>query len=260
MNPYEVLGVPKNATKRTIRSRYKEIALANHPDKLHGLSPTEKAEKEEYFKNVTVAYRILISHEGPSHDENIDYWRDIWNKVAAQNVWDTFVDVATKYIKRKVHNVTLPVTLEEVWNKVGKKVQFFLKDVKEPVKTIIDCGKYPFAEFEYEAADGSYHNVRVTMKYKEHQLYMIDDDGSLSAFVYIGLNDHVHGTVLQLPFLDGTTITITIPAFHDVTEDIVIPEYKLRVQVGINGIEKRKWDAISARDRCLFEEITGKIS
>lgn len=266
MNPYEILELPRNATKSTIRARYKELAMANHPDKLHDLSPEEKAKKEEYFKNVTVAYQILLDHKARADIAdttdtiyNTEYWRDLWNKFSRQNVWDTFVDVATKYIKRKIHRVTLPVTLEEVWNKTAKKVQFFLKAVQEPIRVLVDCGKYPYTELEYESADGNYHNIQISMKYKEHDIYSIDDDGILYACVYIDIHDYISGVTIDLPFLDGTEVHIPIPPFQDLAEELVIDEYKLRVQVGLNGIDKCKWDALSRREQCIFEEIIIKL-
>ncbi len=51
---YEVLGVPKTATKDEIKKAYRRLAIQYHPDK----NPGDKA-SEEKFKEATEAYEIL---------------------------------------------------------------------------------------------------------------------------------------------------------------------------------------------------------
>ncbi|MCL2480834.1 MAG: molecular chaperone DnaJ [Spirochaetaceae bacterium] len=51
---YEVLGVPKGATKEEIKKAYRKLALQFHPDKNAG-----NKEAEEKFKEATEAYDIL---------------------------------------------------------------------------------------------------------------------------------------------------------------------------------------------------------
>jgi hypothetical protein len=52
-DPYEVLGVPRDATARQIRRRYKKLAVEHHPDR----NPDPGA--VETFKKVAAAYAIL---------------------------------------------------------------------------------------------------------------------------------------------------------------------------------------------------------
>lgn len=54
MDPYEVLGVARNATDEEIRRAFRKLAKELHPD----LNPHDKAASER-FKRVTAAYEIL---------------------------------------------------------------------------------------------------------------------------------------------------------------------------------------------------------
>lgn len=53
-NPYEVLGVSKNATQDEIKKAYRELAKKHHPD----LNPGNKA-AEGRFKELSAAYELL---------------------------------------------------------------------------------------------------------------------------------------------------------------------------------------------------------
>lgn len=57
-DPYEVLGVARNATAEQIRSAYRKLAKAHHPD----LRPGDKA-AEERFKEISAAYELLSDAE-----------------------------------------------------------------------------------------------------------------------------------------------------------------------------------------------------
>lgn len=77
-NYYELLGVPKNATKEQIRDAYKELARIYHPDShfydeilegIAGSTPPAPAPETELFKLITEAYNTL-SNEQAREDYN----------------------------------------------------------------------------------------------------------------------------------------------------------------------------------------------
>src|SRR3989337_2834439 len=54
---YEVLGVPKSASKEEIKDSYRKLALQYHPDR------NKSPDAEEKFKEISEAYAVLSDDE-----------------------------------------------------------------------------------------------------------------------------------------------------------------------------------------------------
>lgn len=61
-DPYEVLGVPRQATTAEIKAAYRRLALQYHPDR----NPGDHA-AEEKFKELSLAYAVLGDEEKRAH-------------------------------------------------------------------------------------------------------------------------------------------------------------------------------------------------
>ncbi len=57
-DPYELLGVKRDATQKDIQSAFRKLAKKLHPD----LNPGDK-KAEERFKEISTAYEILSDEE-----------------------------------------------------------------------------------------------------------------------------------------------------------------------------------------------------
>lgn len=70
-NPYETLGIQKNASKSDIKKAYRKFALRCHPDKVPA---NQREEASEKFKLISEAYEILSD---PEQKERYDRYGDV---------------------------------------------------------------------------------------------------------------------------------------------------------------------------------------
>ena len=96
MNYYEILGLKENCSQKSIKKRYKKLALIFHPD---------SGGNEEKFKNIALAYEVLSDNEKrEKYDNNfsLDYF-DLYS-----NPYDLFEEVNNRsdmiYLKSQKNN------------------------------------------------------------------------------------------------------------------------------------------------------------
>ncbi len=73
-DPYEVLGVRRDATMEEIKARYKELARKYHPDKYGGNELADLA--QEKMKEINEAYDAIFRERENRNDGHNDSYRN----------------------------------------------------------------------------------------------------------------------------------------------------------------------------------------
>jgi hypothetical protein len=58
-DPYQVLGLSRNATEDELNARYRQLLQGNHPDKVAQLDPTIQAFATERSRRIIEAYELI---------------------------------------------------------------------------------------------------------------------------------------------------------------------------------------------------------
>lgn len=215
---YTKLGLAPGVPFAAVRARYIELAKSCHPDKLSSSTNEERLAKEEYFKEVTVAYHC-IKNGGDTEDLSKDDFKNIWESfINKTEFWTLLKDLVVKAKAaaatevNRHHSIDVPVSLEEIHTNKCKKLRLFLSGVKEPVFTNVMCGEYPQTTVLYGA-----YEIDITFVIREHPVFRLDtllDQLDLYTEVSVSLVEFLIGVKKEVTYLDGSVIIVDIPPFH----------------------------------------------
>lgn len=86
---YEILGIPRNATKEQVKDAYRKLALQYHPDR------NKSADAEERFKELSEAYAVLSDNEKRTQYDQFGHagigqrytWEDIFKTTDFESIF-----------------------------------------------------------------------------------------------------------------------------------------------------------------------------
>lgn len=126
-DPYQVLGVPRNATDEEVKKAYRNLSRKYHPDA--NINNPNKKEAEEKFKEVQQAYKFIMnkeegqntyggfSYRGFSGGSTWNGQEDSRNRNMDQD--DTYLTAAANFIRNGMHSDALRV-LSDIKNRNAK--------------------------------------------------------------------------------------------------------------------------------------------
>lgn len=223
-DPYEVLGVSRNATHDEIKAAYRSLAKKYHPD----LNP----DGEERFKEVTAAYDAL-SNPHPDKPQPHAHQRHTWNHNGFQDMNGVFSDIFNEMFRQQQQQrrnsdvgVRIAITLEQAFR--GCEIEVAVPKPERPVYRIqvprsIRTGqriRIPRAGMceDPNLAPG---DVYVTVVVQPHGTF--DPHGFLlSTNVQINALEAMVGTTVKLTGIDGAEIVVPIPAGTQFGGQIVV--------------------------------------
>jgi len=295
-------------TRENIKEKYKKIALECHPDKLFNIQNENiKNEKTEKFKKASLAYKMAMeqfdnygtlstinyeyNYDNMADDYDtyknmdLDFWNDIYNEFFSnkEEIEKTFVDVAKMFLKKGIHNkkyynpsttsvkhnITLPLSYNDLYNTKKKKIQIILKNIKEPFNISILCSKeYPLLTRQYIDDNGTEHDIELKMVLKNNDnstyTHQVRKSGAIDLFTNININlcDYIKGSDKKIKYIDGNNIDIKINSFD--LNNILLANKgliggDLIISLNLNNMDSSDLDKLTIDEKLNFIKYVEKI-
>jgi len=283
-NYYDILGVPRNASKNDVKDAFKKKAMQYHPD---------RGGNEEQFKEINEAYDVLKdpqkksmydqfgtvdpqhqarqqhTHFHTNHNINVE---DIFNQFFGDNQGNPFF--GRGFQRQKNQNITIAadIDLEDVVT--GKKLlaSYRLPSGQEQTVNIdIPPGVRHGDMMNFRGMGGNEHfpgrqpgDLHVKIRIKRHPIYEVD---GLDLYLNknIDLIDLMLGTNLKIDTLHGKKLNVTVPAGSNSgttfsVHEQGLPDHRTRtigkLYIKVHGITpKIKNEKIRERLRKIQNEI-----
>jgi DnaJ-class molecular chaperone len=236
-NPYEVLGIPRNASEDDIKRAYKKLALYYHPDKYDGPDGHEK------FVKISNAYNKLIKESSSSStfsfststssstSSNTDpEFAEVFS--AFSKAFGAFSAFGTpnNHAKQKI-NTVLELSLEQMYNggifdvnytklqatggtkMIQKQMGPFFVNQLVPEMVEVQCTTKAFVQHSYKPESGPIivtnpeMELYISVIEKKHEIFTRIDD-NIFITVPVTLKEALTGFEKSIKTLDDSEIKL----------------------------------------------------
>jgi len=211
VDPYQVLGVQRNASQQEIKKAYRKAALENHPDR------NSSSEAEAKFKLASEAYSKIGTPEqreayhkqahpgmfsGQNHHRKNDF-ENVWNHFGNHHgSWDELFE-SRRVHRPSVIKISLEITLEEIATSPRKS--FTLDGQKIDFR--IPKGSRPGESLRVKLSDNQELHVQLSLL--PHDIFVLKED-DLYTHVSIPVDIALKGGEMAVPTLNGN-INLKVP-------------------------------------------------
>ena len=221
MDYYEVLGVPRNASEKDLKSAYKKLSMQHHPDRTGG--------DDSRFKQINEAYSTLKDPQkrqqydnpqpqysqgfGPGGFEGMGGFEDLFTQAFGQG----FQQQQRRPQRNSNVTIACDTTLAEVYSGKGVIATFRTRSGKEQTVNIdIPKGSRHGDIINYNGlGDDSIQqlpkgDLHVKVRILRHPNFDVNGF-DLHTQTEIGVFDLILGTATNLSLPNGRTISINVP-------------------------------------------------
>ena len=208
MNPYEVLGVSRNASEAEVKKAYKKMAMKHHPD---------RGGDETKFKEISEAYERIISPE-KFRDEQFQRTPGGFEFRSGEDINDIFSEFfnfhrADPRQQRRPTAVqmSLWITLEDVYHGGDRLVSVQAGNSVEAVKITIPRGVMDATTIRYPKLAPGGLDLNIIYRIHPHKRFERISRIDLQTIVDVDFWDLILGTHVPVRHIDGDELMVRIP-------------------------------------------------
>lgn len=204
MNPYEVLGVPKNASEQEIKKAYKKQAMKHHPD---------RGGDETKFKEISEAYERITNPDKFSGERTPGgfQWRSGDNMEDIFSEFFNFHRGDPRQQRQAVVQMSLWITLEDVYHGGERLVSVQARNNVDAVKIQIPRGVMDGSTIRYPKLAPGGQDLNIIYRIHPHKQFERLSKIDLQTVVDVDFWDLILGTQVPVRHIDGDELVVRVP-------------------------------------------------